>query len=309
MAVQVVAVGPGRLGIREIELPSPQRDEVLVRVVAAGVNPADVKSIAGLPPSAFPVPMGFEAAGVVEAVGPDVAPAGGPAVGDEVIAYLVRGGYASHLLVRAAEVVPKPTALTFPQAANLLLVGTTAAQMLHLAGVGDGDTVVVHGASGATGVSVLQQAALLGARTIGTAGPGSFETVRRFGGEPVEYGPGLLSRVRAQAPEGVDAALDCVGTEEAVSVSLELVPDRSRIVTIAASGLARAAGFTGLTGGEPESMRYRMGERRRITALAEDGRLAVPVVREFPLEEVDIALELVMSGHPGGKIALLPKRT
>ena len=100
----------------------------------------------------------------------------------------------------------KPPALDHPAAANLLLAGTTAAEMLHVTGVREGDTVVVHGASGAVGVSVLQQAREVGVRCVGTASEHNFDVVRRFGGEPVSYGDGLADRLRAPAPDGFVAA-------------------------------------------------------------------------------------------------------
>ena len=113
----------------------------------------------------------------------------------------------------------KPPGLDHPSAANLLLAGTTAAEMLHVTGVRAGETVVVHGASGAVGVSVLQQARELGVRCVGTASEHNFDTVRRFGGEPVVYGDGLADRLRAAAPDGFAAALDTVGTDEAGDVT------------------------------------------------------------------------------------------
>jgi NADPH:quinone reductase len=237
-------------------------------------------------------------AGVVSAVG-----ASAPfAVGDEVLAFRVSGGWASELTVPAADVLAKPAALSFPEAANLLLAGCTAAEMLHVTGVGEGDTVLVHGASGAVGVSVLQQAALLGATVLGTASPDRFDVVRRYGGTPVAHGDGLLSRL----PASVDAALDCVGTDEAVDVSLALVQDRSRIVTIAAPGRAEADGFAALAGNRPESKAYRDGARARLVALAGEGRLEVPVARTFALADALEAVEVIRGQHPGGKLALVP---
>jgi hypothetical protein len=196
------------------------------------------------------------------AEGPELCPdtqlaSGGGAPGDEVLAYRVSGGYATKLTVAAADVFAKPTGLEHPTAANLLLAGTTAAEMLHVTGVTTGETVVVHGASGAVGVSVLQQARLLGARVIGTAGPGSFDTVRKFGGTPVLSGDGLESRLRELAPEGLAAALDAVGTDEAVDVSLSLVDDRDRIVTIAAMQRAKQEGIRLIGGSLPASAAFR----------------------------------------------------
>jgi NADPH2:quinone reductase len=208
--------------------------------------------------------------------------------------------------VPAKDVFAKPSSLTNPEAANLLLAGTTAAEMLHVTRVAEGETVVVHGASGAVGVSVLQQARLLGARAIGTASDASFDTVRRFGGEPVAYGDGLEQRLRDLAPDGYAAALDTVGTAEAVDVSLALVEDPSRIVTIAAFDRAEAAGIIAIAGAMPASAAYRDEHRPRLIALAADGRLLVPVARTFPLADAIEALTVLKEGHPGGKLALTP---
>ena len=131
-------------------------------------------------------------------------------------------------------VVPRPQNLSWAQSANLLLVGGAAAHTLIAAGVSDGDTVLVHGAAGGVGSIVVQLAVARGARVIGTASPDGHDLVRSLGGEAVTYGEGLAERVRALAPRGVNAAIDTVGSDEAVDVSLELVPDKSRIASIAA---------------------------------------------------------------------------
>jgi len=296
------------LDLQDVDVPAPGPGEVTLAVTAAGMNPADAKHVArGGDPGDLPVAIGYEVAGRITALGPDTEIAsGGGAVGDEVLAFRIRGGYATEVTVPASAVFARPATLAPEEAANLLLAGTTAAEMLHVTGVAAGDTVLLHGASGAVGVSVLQQAALLGARVVGTAGEGRDDVVRRFGGEPVRYGAGLADRVRALAPDGVSAALDAVGTDEAVEVSLELVPDRSRIVTIAAAGRAEAEGFRAIAGARPDSAAYRDSVRARLIELAADGRLVVPLARTFPLTEARAALELLMGGHPGGKFALLP---
>lgn len=294
------------------EPPAPGPGEVTIRVHAAGVNPADAKHVAA--PRAgveLPVPIGYEVSGVLSAVGPDTEIVTGPAsVGDEVIAFRVRGGYASELTVPAQKVLRKPAALTHPEAANLLLAGTTAAEMLDVVAARAGETLLLHGASGAVGVSVLQHARLRGIRVIGTASTGRFDEIRRFGGIPVAYGDGLAERV-AEALRGagatrVDAALDAIGTAEAVEVSIAFVPDRTRVVTIAAPGAAAAHGFRAIAGSLPASAAFRDAVRPRLVELAERGELVVPMAREFPLAEAQRALSLLAEGHPGGKIALIP---
>ncbi|WP_345802104.1 NADP-dependent oxidoreductase [Microbacterium sp. AZCO] len=304
------------LRLVDYDAPAPGPGEVTIAVRAAGVNPADYKHIrSARAPGAeeLPIPIGYEVAGVVTALGSaddgegtTRIGSGDVAVGDEVIAFRVAGGYASELTVPARDVFTKPAALPFPEAANLLLAGATAAEMLHVTGVAAGETILVHGASGAVGVSVLQQARRIGARAIGTASRSSFEVVEQFGGIPVEYGGGLADRVRDAAPAGIDAALDCVGTDEAVDVSLELVADRSRIVTIVAGQRAQSDGFRIIGGAMPDSKRFRDEVRADLVRLAGEGALVVPMARTYPLDEAVTALEYVRSGHPGGKVALIP---
>jgi NADPH:quinone reductase-like Zn-dependent oxidoreductase len=312
MARQWIAHRPGGLEVFElveVEVPRPGPGEVTVRVVACGMNPADAKHVReGRVPDDFPRPVGYEVAGVVTALGPDtVLASGGGAVGDEVLAFRVRGGWASELTVPARDVFGKPPTLSFEQAANLLLAATTASEMLHLTQAGPGETALVHGASGSVGVMALQQARAQGVHVIGTASPGRFEVVRRYGGEPVAYGDGLEGRIRATAPSGVSVALDCIGTDEALAVSLALVPDASRMVSIVASAAqAEAGGFRRIGGAMPDSKAYRDSVRADLVALAGDGGLEVTVAATYPLEEALAAAEVLESKHPGGKLALLP---
>ena len=102
------------------------------------------------------------------------------------------------------------------------------------------------------------------------------------------------------------AALDCVGTDEAVDVSLALVADRSRIVTIAAAQRAERDGILAIAGRMPASAAFRDQVRPQLVRMAAEGRLEVPVARTFPLEDAVEALTLLKSGHPGGKLALIP---
>ncbi|WP_262001070.1 zinc-binding alcohol dehydrogenase family protein [Microbacterium sp. Mcb102] len=300
--------GPDSWEFVEERLAAPGHGEVTIRVHASGVNPADAKHVAsGGSGLEFPVPIGYEVSGVLSAVGPDTRiGSGAAAIGDEVIAFRVRGGYATAVTVPAEKVFAKPSTLTHPEAANLLLVGTTAAEMLAVTGAAPGETVLLHGASGAVGVSVLQQARLRGIRVIGTASTDRFDEVRRFGGEPVRYGLGLADRVREVSAGPVAAALDAVGTDEAVDVSLELVADRRRIVTIAALGRAEAEGIQAIAGSMPASARFRDEVRSELIALAQNGDLVVPVARTFPLDEARQAHRVLATGHPGGKLALIP---
>ena len=289
-----IATGPSTFSFEENDVPEPAPDQVTVSVRSAGVNPADHKHVARA--TSFPVPIGYEVAGVVSAAGAD----SGFAVGDEVLAFRVSGGWATDLTVPAADVFTKPEALTFPEAANLLLAGTTAAEMLHVVGAAPGETVLVHGASGAVGVAVAQLAAMRGVQVVGTASESGFDRLASFGVVPVAYGDGLAERL---AGHDIAAALDCVGTDEAVQVSRALVPDPARIVTIAAP---EASGLPRIGGAMPASKAYRDSVRSDLVDLAAAGRLVVPMAGTFRLVDAMDAVALLQGGHPGGKVALVP---
>lgn len=302
--------GLDTLRLIDAEVPAPGAGQVTIGVRAAGMNPADYKHLSGAADadrSILPQPIGYEVAGTITGIGPGTEIAsGGGKVGDEVLAFRIQGGYAGEVTVPARDVFAKPASLGFPQAANLLLAGTTASEMLHVTGVSDGDTILVHGASGAVGVSVLQQARAIGAQVIGTASEHNFEKVRRYGAEPVACGAGLAERVRAALPDRPVAALDCVGTDEAIDVSLALVADRAHIVTIANPQRAQDEKFRAIAGRMPASTAYRDEVRPHLIQLAAAGQLEVPVAQTFALEDAIDALSLLMSGHPGGKLALIP---
>ncbi|KAB1662581.1 NADP-dependent oxidoreductase [Pseudoclavibacter chungangensis] len=300
--------GPEGIEFREHEVPAPGPGEVAIDVRAIGVNPIDVKILSRLDdPALLPFPLGNELSGVVAALGPDTQLAsGGGAVGDEVLAFRVQGAYATRVNVPAVDVFAKPADVPFDEAAGLLLVGTTASDALHTLDVRSGETILLHGASGAVGASVLQQAKLLGVRVIGTTSERGAETVRRFGGVPVAYGPGLAERVREAAPEGIAAAIDAVGTDEALEVSRELVSTPGRVLTIVRHDLAGQDGLVAIGGANPASAAYRDRVRPELIALAAKRELVVPIARTFPLADAREALDLVASGHAGGKLVLHP---
>ena len=246
--------GPEVLAVIETPIRPPGPGEVLISVQAAGTNPIDYKvysGVMGQDPARLPMRLGSEAAGVVTEVGDGAeGPGGRVAVGDEVIAYRIAGAYADDVTVPGSSVVPKPSTLSFEEASGLMLTGVTAAHALAVTRVGAGDTVLIHGASGGVGLMAIQLAADAGARVIGTAGESGRALVRDFGAEPVAYGAGPEERVRALAPGGVDAAVDCAGGDEALNTSLALVADRGRIVTIVASRRAFDSGIK-VIGGAP----------------------------------------------------------
>lgn len=299
--------GPEVLAIQDIELPAPADDQVLVDVCAAGANPVDYKLYSGGmgdDPAALPMPMGMEVAGVVAAAGSGARGyTGALAVGDEVIATNVRGGYAEQVLVAGSDVGHKPANVSFEQAAGLILVGGTAWHLLTKTDVGTGETVLIHGASGGVGLMAVQLAIARGARVIGTASIARHDQLREYGAHPVAYGPGLADRVRAIA--AVDAALDLVGTDEALDTSVELVADRGRIATIAGFGRAGELGIAALTGADG-GQAIRDAARPELIKLAAEGRLEVTVDRVFALAEAAEAHRYLQTGHARGKVVLVP---
>jgi NADPH:quinone reductase len=297
--------GPEVLRCVDVDVAAPRAGQATIAVRAAGMNPADAKHIApGQDRKLLPVELGYEVGGVVTEVGGS-SESGPVNVGDEVIAALVTGGYATAMTVPVTELFAKPKPLSFAQAANLMLVGTTAADLLHTSGAASGDTILLHGAAGAVGNSVLQQARVLGVRVVGTASPENFDLVRQFGGIPVEYGSGLLGRVQAAAPAGIAAALDTVGSDEAGDVSLALVSDRARVVTIVAAARAKSDGYVFVGASNPRSGPFRAEARGRIAALAGSGDLTVPIAQTFAFDDAPAAFALLTRPHPAGKLALV----
>lgn len=299
--------GPEVLAVQDLEVSAPADGQVLIDVRAAGANPIDYKLYSGemgRDPAALPMPIGLEVSGVVAAAGSGATGyTGALSVGDEVVATGVRGGYADQVIVDAKDVGHKPDSLSFEQAAGLLLVGGTAWHLLTNTGVGMGDTVLIHGAAGGVGLLAVQLAVARGASVIGTASPARHDELRKYGATPVVYGPGLADRVRGIGP--VDAALDLVGTDEALDTSVELVTDRSRIATIAGFGRAAELGIAALTGADG-GQAIRDAARPELLALARDGKLEITVDRVFPLADAAEAHRYLQTGHARGKVVLLP---
>lgn len=326
--------GPENLRLIDTDAGEPGPGEVLLDVRAAAVNPIDWKVYSGAmgaDPARLPMRLGAEVAGVVAAVGPNVR---WLAVGDEVVAWPVRGGYARRLVVPELATVRKPRALGWAPAAALLVAGTTAVHALTATRTGHGDVVLVHGGSGSVGRMIVQLAELRGARVVATASPASHDDLRALGAVPVAYGgPSgsgsesdsgsgsgsdgapdgrtLADRVRAAARElgsPVTTAIDAVGSDEALDTSVELVADRTRIATIAGFARARELGIQ-LLGGGPGAdpgTEIREAARAQLVELATDGTLDVHVTRTYPLEDVAQAHADSRAGHARGKLVLLP---
>ncbi|MFB4293525.1 NADP-dependent oxidoreductase [Nonomuraea sp. ATR24] len=286
--------------LRVMELPAPQAGpgQVRVRIRAAGVQPFDTAVRAGwTPPNVtgdLPRIPGNEFAGVVDQVGEGVAEV---AVGAEVLGFSLLNCYAEYVVVPAGDVTPKPPELPWEVAGGL----TSGVQSAELAidglGVGEGDTLLVHAAAGSVGTAAVQIARRRGATVIGTAREENHPYLRELGAIPVTYGDGLADRVRELAPGGIDAALDGAGGH-ALEVSLELVKDRSRILTLVEHGKAAELGIKVTQG-------VRTAERLgRYAALVAAGEFVFPVRRTYRLEEAADAHRESEAGHGRGKIVI-----
>ncbi len=315
MPTTVVATafgGPEVLSVIDEPVGPPGSDQVSVEVRAIGTNPIDYKLYSGAlgrDRSSLPIHLGNEAAGVVTVVGDNAeGPAGPIRTGDEVVLYRIQGAYAAQVVVPASTVVPKPSTLSFEEASGLMLTGTTAIHALTVTSVSSGETVVVHGASGGVGLMAVQVAVDTGARVIGTASEDMHAYLRQLGAEPVTYGDGLVDRVRALAPDGVDAAIDAVGSDEAIDASVALVADRNRIATIAAFQRGFELGLKVLGGapGADPGVEVRSAARLELVRLAEAGKLQVRVAGTYPLAEAAAAHRELAEGHTHGKIVLIP---
>jgi NADPH:quinone reductase-like Zn-dependent oxidoreductase len=292
--------GPEVLEIVDLPDPHPGPGQVRIAVRAAGVNPSDWKKREGLMDPELPQTMGYEAAGVVDELGEGVADV---AVGDRVFGLSAEGAAQAELTVLSFY-APIPPSLDFPGAAALPAAIETATRALDQldvgAGAGRGSTLLINGASGSVGSAAVQLAVARGARVIGTASPANHDYLRSLGAEPVAYGEGLAGRVRALAPDGVDAALDVAGSGVLPEL-IELAGGPEHVVTIADFGGAREHGVR-FSSGDAGRAVHALGE---IGELIESGRFSLPVARTFPLAEIAQAHRTGEDGHVRGKLVLV----
>lgn len=293
---------PEVLRVVDAEPPVPGPTQVRIAVRAAGVNPIDWKIVAGymreLIPLELPAGVGSDVAGVVDAVGSEVTEW---AVGDEVLGRSTTGAFADYALVESADVVRKPAGVSWDVAGSLAGAGGTAYAVLRKLGVKAGETLLIHAAAGGVGTFAVQLAKAQGVNVIGTAGESNQEYLRSLGATPVVYGDGLLERVRAAAPGGVDAVLDASGRGE-IPLSIELTGNPGRVLTLVAFDAA-ATGIQVHAGGSGSELGAAL---RELAALAGQARLVVPISQTFPLTEAAAALSASMTGHGHGKIAIVP---
>ncbi len=306
--VGMKAISYSRYGGPEVlqygDRPDPKLgpDSVLVKVRAAAVNPVDVLAREGHLDSAldvvFPVVPGWDVSGVVVQPGAAVTEF---AVGDEVMGYvredfLSRGTFAEYVAAPVRTLARKPLRLSFEEAAGLPLAGLTAYQVLRALEIRSDDTVLVHAAAGGVGSMAVQLALHSGARVIGTASERNHAHLRALGAEPVAYGDGLADRVRALAPEGVDAVFDTVGGDT-LKMSANLLAPEGRLASIVDGEVIEL-------GGRYVYVRPDALDLHVLGELADQGVVSVHVDRVLPLEQAAEAQRLCAERHTRGKIVV-----
>jgi NADPH:quinone reductase-like Zn-dependent oxidoreductase len=338
-ATEVVLPGivePAGLQIRQRTLPPPTAGQALVQVEATGVSFAEQGMRRGRYPGQpkFPFVLGYDLVGMVVAVGSD---SDHELVGTRVAAAPKTGGWATHTLVPAADLVPVPERLDPAAVETMVVNGITAYQMLHRsARVQPGQTILVHGASGGVGTVLSQLARHDGIRVIGTAAPRNHDALRALGVEPVDYrDPNLAQRVRELAPTGVDAVFDHLGPDSFPTSFGLLAPggtlvaygsaaqlnDNNSMLAMFVRMLARLytwnllpnkrrANFYNFWAGHTLSIRkFRQRQHADLSAVLEllgSGVLTPQIAATFPLTEAAAALALAESRSTSGKIVLLP---
>ncbi|MER5981171.1 medium chain dehydrogenase/reductase family protein [Streptomyces sp. NPDC001857] len=337
--VEVVLPGkvePEGLQVRHGAVPAPGRGQVVIRMEATGVSFAEQQMRRGRyydqPP--FPFVPGYDLVGVVTATGEGVDP---HLAGARVAALVKVGGWASHVVVDAADAVPVPEGVGAAEAETLVVNGVTAWQMLHRkARVRAGQTVVVHGANGGVGSVLVQLALAAGVRVIGTASARHHDALREQGVTPVDYrAEDMAARIRALSPGGVDAVFDHVGGPGIVD-SWRLLAPGGTLVSYGSASTRDAEGskqtpvlkllgrvwlwnalpnrrrayfFNVWAGRALSETRFRSRLRADLTevfAALQRGEITPRIAARLPLARVADALRLAESGTVAGKVVLTP---
>ena len=314
--------GPEVLRIVERPLPAPGEGEVLVRVVAAGVNRPDIQQRRGLyppPPTATDIP-GLDIAGIVQEVGPGAAE---PRPGDAVCALANGGGYADFCVVPAVQCMPVPRGLSFAEAASLPEVFFTAwNNVVWLAGLQHGETLLVHGGTSGVGMAAIQIArTLFGARVLATAGSEQKRAVCHDAGAEAafDYRGDWDGAIRRHlSGSGVDVILDGQAGP-ATRRQVDLLNVDGRLVLIASHQgefaevntrqlVRRRLTVTGSTlRPRPPAYKGRIARAlvERVWPLLEDGRIATRIHAAVPFEEVRTAHTILDENRQIGKVVLI----
>lgn len=303
-AVQYDAYGDiDVLEVRDVPRPVPGPDQVLVAVRAAGINPGEAAIRTGVFaqqwPSTFPSGQGSDLAGVVVELGTGVSDR---AIGDEVLGFThERTSHAELVAADTANLTPKPAGMSWEQAGALHVVGATAWAAVRALELTSTDTVVVSGAAGGVGSLAVQLARRTGATVIGLASDDNHDWLRSQGVLPVTYGDGVAERIRAAAPNGVDAFLDTYGGGYVeLALALGIPPTRINTIIDFAAAAEHGVLTVGMTDGSSAAVLAEVAE------LIAAGEVDLPIAATFALEDVQAAYAELEQRHTRGKIVLIP---
>jgi len=288
---------PAMLRWQEVPTLDPAPRQIRMRVRAAGVGPTDLAIRRGNLKESFELApdavLGFEAAGVVDALGDGV---DGVAIGDEVAAWLPGlGGYGEYALASSWTI--KPPAVSFVEAAALPASVEAAVGVLGQLGIVEGETLLILGGAGSVGTIATQLALSGKATVIAAANPRDHELLRELGATPIPYGERLVEHVREIAPR-VDAVMDAAG-RDALPAAIELAGGTERVITLS-DPRAQELGVR-LSAPTPDRAPRAVDEGMALLAA---GALYMKQRRELPLREAAEAHRLLESGETHDKIVL-----
>ena len=317
--IEVKAVGgPEKMELVDVPVPAPGPKQALVKIAASGVNFIDVYFRTGLYKADFPIVLGNEAAGTVEAVGPDVTEV---APGDRVAYAMSRGSYAEYAVVPASVLVKIPGHVDFATAAAAMLQGMTAHYLTHSTyPLKSGDTCLVHAAAGGTGGLIVQMAKMLGARVFGTVSTDAKAQIAREHGadEAILYTQQDFEAEarRLTGGRGVDVVYDSVGKTTfdkslgslRIRGTMALFGQSSGAVPPFDPGILNAKGSLFLT---RPSLAHHVQTREELLWRAGDvlnwidsGKLKLRIDRTYPLAEAAEAHRALEGRHTTGKLLL-----
>ena len=294
--------GPEVLRYEDAPVPEPKENELLVRVIASGVNPADPLIVSGKYAREFgthlPLIPGYDMAGVVEKIGAKITRL---KVGDPVYAYLLwGGGWAEHAVTNEGEAAIKPKSLTFSEAAAVPLAALTAWQALvDTAQLHAGQIVLIHGGSGGVGSFAIQIAKARGARVLATASTANQDLLKQLGADvAIDYTATKFEDVA----KDVDVVLDPVG-KDTLARSYGVVKKGGIVVTIVSRPDQAELDKRGIRGASLSS-HPNANELAEITKLIDEKKIRSIVTQVLPLAEAAKADEQAATHHTRGKIVL-----
>jgi putative PIG3 family NAD(P)H quinone oxidoreductase len=321
----IVAREPGPpevLELRDVQTPTPEPNEVLIKVVAAGVNRADLLQRQGHyqpQPGMSDIP-GLEVSGTIAQVGAEVS---NWELDDTCVALLTAGGYAEYVAAPAGQVIPPPLGVELAAAASVIEVAATVYSNIEMIGLSDGDSFLVHGGAGGVGSFAIQYAKSIGATVITTAGTEDKLTYCRSIGadHAISYRSDWVSAVREVARDGVHMILDNMGAKY-LADHVELLAIDGALVNIGLQGgrkgtldLSSLASKRGLI--TANSLRRRSVDEKsaicrglvqNVWPLIADGTIKQSPLTVFPLAEAAAAHAHLESGNNIGKIILSVSR-